>query len=155
LARVESEKQTNPITSWRLSSLIDQIQREFESDENRITYNIIDEHVIKFIAQPLLAIVCRNLLENALKYSPVKTEVIFLAESSSEGIKIAVSNTGNVCQADIPHLTSRFWRKGETHGAGLGLSILDAIAIKYQGTLVLNNTGSCFLVTFSLPNIKG
>lgn len=154
LARLESEKEVAPVISWTLNSLIDQVQREFVSEKHRIIYNIIDEHVITFITQPLLAIVCRNLLENALKYSPVKTEIIFLAESTTEGIKVSVRNSGNVCQADIPHLTSRFWRKGERQGAGLGLSILDAIAIKYKGTLVLKNTDSSFLVTFALPISK-
>lgn len=154
LARVESEKQTIPVTPWSLGALTYQIERESKDDEQRISYQLVDEQEISFIAQPLLAIVCRNLLENALKYSHSESKISFLAHSTVEGINIEVRNTGNVQHADIPHLTDRFWRKGETQGAGLGLSIVNAIATKYNGSLKLENKGTDFIVTFSLPTPK-
>jgi two-component system sensor histidine kinase QseC len=95
--------------------------------------------------------VCRNLIESALKYSATDSPITALTQSSSHGIKIDVRNSGNVCYEDIAQMTSRFWRKGEAGGAGLGLSIFNAVAKKYRGSLMFKNEGAQFLVIFALP----
>jgi len=153
LARVESEIRLTSVAPWSLESMVINIGMEAGASREmeRIIYTVNEDNEITFIALPLIAIVCRNLIENALKYSQPNTLVMLFAESSPRGIKIEVRNSGNVCPTDIPHLASRFWRKGETKGAGLGLSIVKAIATKYNGSLILQNEGSNFLVTFALP----
>lgn len=151
LARVESEIVLSDVAPWSLGSMVKNIGRETTREEERIRYTVNEDKEIRFIAIPIIAIVCRNLLENALKYSAPDSLVMLLAQSSTSGIKIEVRNSGNVYPADIPHMASRFWRKGETKGSGLGLSIVNAIATKYNGSLVLENEGVNFLVTFTLP----
>lgn len=151
LARVEFEIALSSVAPWSLGSIVKNIGREASQEVERIKYTVNEDKEVTFIAKPLIAIVCRNLLENALKYGEPDSLVMLLAESSTSGIKIEVRNLGNVCPEDIPHMTSRFWRKGETKGTGLGLSIVNAIATKYGGSLVLENEGSNFLVSFSVP----
>jgi two-component system OmpR family sensor kinase len=148
LARVESEIALSSVAPWALGSMVKNIVWEANKDAQRITYRVNQDNDITFVPQPLISIVCRNLLENAIKYGEAATPVMLSAESSSSGIKIEVRNSGNVCSEDIPHMTSRFWRKGETQGAGLGLSIVNAIATKYKGSLIFQNVGEDFLVTF-------
>lgn len=151
LARVESEKVLSFVAPWSIDTIVKNIQREAPAEMKRIKYTVNEGKEITFIAMPLITIVCRNLVENALKYSAPDTDVMFFAQSTTEGIKIEVRNSGNIYPSDIPHMASRFWHKGETKGAGLGLSIVDTIATKYNGSLILKNEGSIFLVTFTLP----
>jgi len=151
LARVESEIGMSPVPPWSLGSMVKNLGWEVSKDAKRITYTVNKDEDITYISQPLIAIVCRNLLDNAIKYGEADSPVMFFAESSSSGIKIEVKNSGNVCPEDIPHMTSRLWRKGLTKGAGLGLSIVDAIATNYSGSLNMHNEGRYFIVTFTLP----
>ncbi|MEH6713191.1 MAG: histidine kinase dimerization/phospho-acceptor domain-containing protein [Paraglaciecola polaris] len=151
LARVESEMPLSSVEAWSLEEMFNSIKQEVAWGDERIRYMVSTDQEITFIALPLIAIVCRNLIENALKYGEQETPISLFAQSSSSGIKIEVKNTGKVCAEDIPHMTSRFWRKGGTKGAGLGLSIVNAIAIKYKGSLVFKNKDPNFIVTFYLP----
>ncbi|WJG10767.1 ATP-binding protein [Aliiglaciecola sp. LCG003] len=154
LARVDSDQVLIPATSWSLGKMIIDLEREVCVETHQISYQVTADCEIKFVPKPLIAIVCRNVLENALKYSVPDSVVTLSAQSTLQGLKIEVRNTGNVNQEDIPHLTSRFWRKGERQGAGLGLSIVNAIATKYNGSLGFENQGPDFLVTFYLPAVS-
>jgi len=59
-----------------------------------------------------------------------------------------------IAQDQIPFLFDRFWRADaarqyNTCGYGLGLSIVQAILLKYRGTIQVNSSpgqGSCFAV---------
>ncbi|MFH7564929.1 sensor histidine kinase [Oceanimonas smirnovii] len=88
-----------------------------------------------------VAILVRNLIENALKYGdetqPVRVSL------SSEG-RVRVSNGGPPVPADqLAGLTARFARAAGAHvsrpGAGLGLAIVDAIASGAGTRLVLSS----------------
>lgn len=151
LARVESASELSSVTPWSMDIIIKNIGLEINHDMQRFSYAITENKAISFIPQPLIAIVCRNLVDNALKYSEAGTPVMLLAQSSSQGMKIEVRNIGNVCPSAISKMVSRFWRQNETQGAGLGLSIVNTIAMKYSGSLVLANEGASFVVTFTLP----
>jgi signal transduction histidine kinase len=163
LARVESDTELPVVAPWLLSRMLNNMERELGrgltdvlegkpgEEVSRINIKLMEDKPIRFIAKPLMAIVCRNLLENALKYSAPTSLVTLVAESSNQGVKITVRNLGKVKSTDIPNMAARFWRKGEMTGAGLGLSIVKAIANRYKGSLVLENQGEDFLVTITLP----
>jgi signal transduction histidine kinase len=65
----------------------------------------------------------RNLIENAVVYSPPHSEIV--VRSDREG-RVSVADRGpGIAAADREHVFERFWRgKGaHSHGAGLGLAL--------------------------------
>lgn len=75
----------------------------------------------------LLSLLVRNLLDNAIRYTPQGSEVIVTLESHS--LRVEDNGTG-VSEAEMPRLGERFWRPPgqEKSGSGLGLSIVRNVA---------------------------
>ena len=94
--------------------------------------------VLSEIDPDAFGMLCRNLMENALKHgapnSPI--EVRF----SPDG-RLSVANEGPVVMPDaLARLTSRFEKgAGCGDGSGLGLAIVRTIAERVDGTLTLNS----------------
>ena len=83
-----------------------------------------------------------NLLENALKYTPVDGEIAIEAQRFSPGmLEVRVKDTGSgIPTADVPHIFERFYRADKARsralgGTGLGLSIVKHIAQLHGGSV--------------------
>ena len=96
-----------------------------------------------------------NLLDNAIKYTPPGGEIRLSVNSLNGATQLHVADTGpGIPEAALPHVFDRFYRADEVRsreveGAGLGLSIVQAICIAHGGTITvknLQNGGCCFTV---------
>jgi len=103
----------------------------------------------------LLALALRQLLDNALKYSP-PTSTIEIGASANGSVDITVRNSGSVIpDAERPRVVERFYRGARARnipGTGMGLTIVRQIAEAHGGTLSLSSSpepGTSFLL--SLP----
>ncbi|MEU6654471.1 HAMP domain-containing sensor histidine kinase [Streptomyces sp. NPDC046900] len=86
----------------------------------------------------LLEQLVRNLVENAIKYNTPGGWVRVRTETTAEGSRITVSNTGVVVAPhEVPMLFEPFRRLtdrvGSARGSGLGLSIVRAVARVHDG----------------------
>lgn len=82
----------------------------------------------------------RNILDNALRYSPTDKHVILTIAASEGMMSFAVDDSGpGMSESECTQSLERFWRKGRGHGAGsgLGLSIVAAITERYGGMFEL------------------
>lgn len=107
--------------------------------------------------------VLSNLLDNALKYTPVGGHVTVSALATTgalgrEEIEIAVSDTGvGIPAEDLPRLFERFYRvdkarSRELGGTGLGLAIVKHLVLAHGGRVWVDSqpdSGSTF--RFTLP----
>jgi signal transduction histidine kinase/HAMP domain-containing protein len=102
--------------------------------------------------------VLKNLLQNAVKYSPERTEIVVAGEAQHDQIVVHVSDQGiGISLEDQERIFERFFRVDNpavhsTAGSGLGLSIVKAHVEAHGGTLWLDSrpgNGSRF--SFSLP----
>ncbi|MCK9238687.1 MAG: ATP-binding protein [Thiopseudomonas sp.] len=79
----------------------------------------------------LLAILVRNLIDNAVRYTPSEGQVDILLQRHDAAIVLQIADTGpGIATAELQRITSRFYRvlgSGED-GSGLGLSIVERIA---------------------------
>lgn len=80
----------------------------------------------------------RNIIDNALRYSPPgKSIVLTLSESRGKVIFTVDDEGPGMSEGDRAKASERFWRKGLGHGSGLGLSIVAAITDRYGGVFEL------------------
>lgn len=81
----------------------------------------------------------RNLLENALRYTPPDGEISISAHKIQGWVEISISNTGTgIATADLPFIFERFFRvdrsRSRDHGgAGIGLSIVKQLVEAHGG----------------------
>jgi signal transduction histidine kinase len=96
----------------------------------------------------------RNLVENALKFTPVDTEVEIDIDPSGA---VTVSDHGpGIPEAQRALLFQRFWRadRRQSGGAGLGLAITHRIAAAHSGQLVVDdNPGGGARFTLRVPRV--
>lgn len=99
----------------------------------------------------------RNLLENALKYSPPTEAVEVALKETADGTIYRVRDRGpGMSDPELSSATQRFWRgKHHNEGVGLGLTLLKAIADRFGGKLELHrNEGGGLVAEFLLPRLR-
>ena len=97
-----------------------------------------------------------NLLSNALKYSPSKTEVLLKAKKTNKEVTVSVTDRGiGIAPEDIPNLFQRYYRaKGarKAEGLGLGLYITRMLVEAHGGSIwVESELGKGSTFYFTLP----
>jgi len=97
-----------------------------------------------------------NLLDNAIKYTPLHGSVTISTEDIGSMIKVSVTDTGiGIPAKDLPRIFERFYRvdaarSREIGGTGLGLSIVKHIVQAHGGTVSVESIqgkGSTFSFT--------
>ena len=108
-------------------------------------------------AESEIASALRNLITNAIRYSPAGGEVRLIWRASADGASFAVEDSGVGIEPEhIPRLTERFYRvdsgrSRETGGTGLGLAIVKHALLRHQASLQIESEpgkGSRFTVRF-------
>ncbi len=102
----------------------------------RIVLQLPDQPVMSSLDPDAFGIVCRNLLENALRHGALDRPVTMALDS---GGRLRAANDGPVIPPDrLAQLTRRFESgKAEAGGSGLGLAIVAAIAERSGASLTL------------------
>ncbi len=104
-----------------------------------------------------LELVLLNLVENAAKYSPSRTEITLRIERDDKQVVFHVKDEGaGISPDDQPHIFDRFYRakaiQHGTSGTGLGLAICKRMVEAHSGRIwVTSNIGKGACFSFSLP----
>jgi two-component system OmpR family sensor kinase len=102
-----------------------------------------------------LLILLRNLVDNAIKYTPEGGTIDLDLRVGKEGVTLSVEDSGaGIAVPERERVFSRFYRVPGTEapGSGLGLAIIKAIAQRHGATLVLDQSqrlgGLCVRLCF-------
>ena len=92
-----------------------------------------------------LRILLRNLLENAIKYTPTGGRVLVDAAASDGRTRLVVEDSGpGIPEADRERVFDRFYRSGDatatSSGSGLGLSIVKTVAAQHGASVRLDSS---------------
>jgi signal transduction histidine kinase len=108
----------------------------------------------------LLSILLRNLLDNAIRYSPPDCRVSVTCAQHDNHVELAVSDEGvGVEPAERSRILERFYRvsASQDFGSGLGLSIVQRIAELHGAPLEINDglQGRGLRVVLRFPLVAG
>jgi signal transduction histidine kinase len=102
--------------------------------------------------------VLRNLIDNALRYTPAGGRVSVTARPQGRGVTVAVADTGaGIAPEDLPHVFDRFYRADgsrarATGGSGLGLAIVKQLVEAHGGRVwAESEPGRGSVFSFALP----
>ena len=101
--------------------------------------------------------VLRNIIDNAIKYSPDHTRLRIATYTMRGKVYVAIQDSGpGIPEEDIPHVFDRFYKVEKAHtrtnesGTGLGLSIVKRIIDQHGQDITLTSArgkGSTFTFT--------
>ncbi|MDZ4174582.1 MAG: ATP-binding protein, partial [Hydrogenophaga sp.] len=108
------------------------------------------------LPQALAVTALRNLLDNALRHSPAANSVRLEIRHSPETVSFHVFDRGpGLSDDELALATQRFWRRGSGRGSGLGLSVVAAIAERFDGSFELRRRPDGGLeAQLTLPGIQ-
>jgi len=101
----------------------------------------------------------RNLLENSLKHAEGPTHVEAVEENRAVVITVRDGGPG-IDPADLPHVFEPFYRgrravTDQIQGAGLGLSLVEAVAKLHGGKLTFCDNHPGLRVNLSIDHARG
>lgn len=129
-----------------------------ESDNQRVVLKIV-EPLQEILVDPVqIEQVLKNLVENALKYSPPETSVLVEVSQSDNYTTVEVKDKGRgILAADKPLIFDRFYRarglsESTIAGVGVGLTICKALVEAHKGQITaLDNPGGGTIMRVTLP----
>lgn len=141
LARIEGRQPFEEGELIRASEVIDRvIAASVPGSALRVVRTGEGGAQVLAVPPALVVAALRNLVDNALRFSPPGSLVEVITTSDHASVRFRVIDRGRGLQpGDHAHATQRFWRGtvGSRGGSGLGLTIVDAIATRYGGHITL------------------
>jgi two-component system phosphate regulon sensor histidine kinase PhoR len=158
-ARITDIAQVYAFEPLPVGILFKDIQQEFEAQLDEAGFDLLinlPPNVGPVRGDRLaLRLLFDNLIDNAIRYSPVERRVHLSAESSGRTVTIHVSDSGiGIAPEEIPLVTQKFVRgsAAPSGGSGLGLAIATRIARDHGGALSIRSAlGEGTTVSVSLP----
>ncbi|WP_028694447.1 ATP-binding protein [Pseudomonas cremoricolorata] len=123
-------------------------------DNRRIVLHLPEAATRTYLSMPgpLAVTALRNLLDNALRHGGQQAPVELEVQMSEGEVGFVVRDHGpGIANADLQHLTERFWRHSQSAGCGLGLAIVEAIAQRCAGQLRFDNQADGLRVCLQVP----
>jgi signal transduction histidine kinase len=141
--------------SAAIEQVVDAYRPDAEEAGHRLTDAIEPECFVEGDKE-LLIQAAANLVENALKHTSKGARICVRLHRGAEGRHaLVVEDDGpGVAPSDLPRLTRRLFRaepSRTTRGAGLGLSLVAAVADFHRGALSIENAQPGLRVTLSIP----
>lgn len=144
-----------------IAEAVDRSQLPAESKNIRIVVGGRTDAKV-FGDQDLLVTALRNLIDNAIRYSPENTRVGIGVRSREGLVSISVTDQGEgLSPEDQERVFERFYRvdsarSRHTGGTGLGLSIVKHVASNHGGEVTLwSQPGQGSTFTLRLPEMEG
>jgi signal transduction histidine kinase len=143
------------LNSW-LVELLESAAELFQQRQQSLTVEIPTDLPQLTSDLVFLARILRELLQNARKYTDSGGMVRFQVRVVTDGIEFRVANSTQISEEELPHLFDKFyripqpdrWREG---GTGLGLSLVQEMVRRLQGTIVVASQQGWTTVTVTIP----
>ena len=137
------------------------ISDEFQEQAGRIELKLPSDTVVREVDEVRLRLVAKNLIENALRYTPPDAARVSVELTVKPGmVLLQIRDHGpGIAREHLPKMSQPFYRAGparsrSTGGLGLGLYLARRIAEAHNGSLVIESElGYGTLVTVTIPDL--
>jgi len=157
LTKVENQSILTDVTEFNLSEQLRRCILMLEkkwTDKELSIEAVFGEHSI-CANEPLLKEVWLNLLDNAIKFSPVSARVHVQLHPAGDSLAVTIANHGPVIpEEQSKRLFDKFWQGDASHaseGAGVGLSIVRQAVRLHKGSIDVESTAENTAFTVTLP----
>ncbi len=140
-----------------LSTVISDIRKSIGAGR---TFQTEIEECIEVMVDPIAyESVCKNLIENAIKYTKEKEAITILLKLEKDNVILSVSDEGSgIPDHEKLHVFRKFYRVGsentrKTKGTGLGLFLVKSLVELHHGKIEIKDVtpqGTCFQVTLPI-----
>ena len=104
--------------------------------------------------EELLKQVWINLLDNAVKFSPIGGIIGLNVEEQGRMLSVSVRNAGSINDEELPKIFNKFYQADRSHAAegnGVGLAIVRRVVELHGGTVKAENSENSVCFTVTLP----
>ncbi len=163
LAQVEQGRWVLSLEPVSLQGLTEELFGELEalaqSKKIRLSIEAQDHNTAVEADPTALRLVLKNLIENAIQYSPEGRRVWVFWTMNGEWVRIGVRDEGEgIAPEHLPHIFERFYRVDKSRsrqsgGTGLGLTLVKELLAAHGSTIQVESQvgqGSVFWFTFKL-----
>ena len=160
LSRLENLEQHRQLAPVDISTLLERIAQDAKGLSEYQNHNIRTHFEQPFRLKGVeaeLYSAFSNLLFNAVRHTPAKTDISISCTRSKSGLRVVFEDSGpGIDERHLPFLTERFYRvdasrNSDTGGTGLGLAIVKHAIASQGGRLNIKSTlgvGSKFSCLF-------
>jgi two-component system, OmpR family, sensor kinase len=144
LARADAQISTAAPSALEVTDVVSAVVSELLpiATQKRIDIGAEELMPVKICAtESDLRAVVKNLVGNALRYTPAGGAVDLRVHECEGAARIEVTDTGpGIPDELLPRVFDRFFRVSQSvEGSGLGLAIVRAIVLRYGGSVTLSN----------------
>ena len=139
-----------------LEDAADELLPQAQKKQQQVDVSI--ETSALLLANPdLFSEILRNLIENAIKYTPAGGRIALACTETAHHIVITVADNGiGIAQSDLPRIFDRFYRVDKARarasgGNGIGLALVKYLVKLFGGTITVESElgkGTRFTLTF-------
>ena len=159
IARIESGKETLKLAIIDLGYLLKGVAEAFKPRleiKNAVLRYDLGDVLIIVADEEKMKQVLTNLIDNSLTFSDEGCIIQVEAKRHDAMLEISVADNGwGIPEADVPHLTERFYRGrhgDRIKGTGLGLALCHEVLKMHGGSMKIASTlGSGTKITMSIP----
>ncbi len=137
-------------------NIFDRIQMKFKDQYQFISH--IEDNVYFYGDRFSFSSVIYNLIENAIKYSPIHSDIAVQLTGDEKFIHLHIADSGiGIPEIEKEKIFGRFYRIGteetrKTKGTGLGLFIVNQVVLMHAGKIeVQNNSPQGTIFDISIP----
>ncbi|MNL12792.1 Swarming motility regulation sensor protein RssA [compost metagenome] len=144
MARIEPEAGVQPPAPIDLAATVRdsliQLTPWLLSKNLELVFGVSDNIGLVRVDPAAIDIALNNLVTNAANFSPPQGVIAVTLSETENGYELSVEDEGpGINEKDRHRLFERFYSRGNVQGAGLGLTIVQAIADRVGGQIRLEN----------------
>ena len=137
------------VESFQDLARLKRIELQFLPSQNTVNMDFVPDYLQKIL---------RNLISNALNYTPAYGKICIDTDLTDNMLEIHVSDTGKgIAEEDLPHIFDLFYQgnkeKVKEVGSGIGLSLVQKLVMSMNGTIEVESKvgiGTIFTLFFPL-----
>jgi signal transduction histidine kinase len=160
IAQIESGSRKAGFRSLSLSDIVERVASAYKAvaeDQSKRLHAAIEPAVQMVGDRDLLVQMFANLVENAIRHTPHRTEIVLKLASDRAGIIAEVADSGpGIPEAERDRVFERLYRldtSRSTPGSGLGLSLVAAVAALHGIEIALGDNHPGLRVILKFPKL--